>query len=132
MKKLKHQLMLIIDDSPIIRERLLNMVKKLELFQDIRLAGSYREAEQLIQEKTPQVILLDLNLPDKNGFEILKMLKRKNIVSTVVVVSNNADKAYREQSLLLGAYRFIDKSNEFELIEDILREIAISRDRLNY
>lgn len=124
--------MLIIDDSPIIRERLLNMVKKLELFQDIRLAGSYREAEQLIQEKTPQVILLDLNLPDKNGFEILKMLKRKNIVSTVVVVSNNADKAYREQSLLLGAYRFIDKSNEFELIEDILREIAISRDRLNY
>jgi DNA-binding NarL/FixJ family response regulator len=132
MKKLKHQLMLIIDDSPIIRERLMNMVKKLELFQDIRLAGSYREAEQLIQEKNPQVILLDLNLPDKNGFEILKMLKRKNIVSTVVVVSNNADKAYREQSLLLGAYRFIDKSNEFELIEDILREIASSPDRLNY
>lgn len=124
--------MLIIDDSPIIRERLMNMVKKLELFQDIRLAGSYREAEQLIQEKNPQVILLDLNLPDKNGFEILKMLKRKNIVSTVVVVSNNADKAYREQSLLLGAYRFIDKSNEFELIEDILREIASSPDRLNY
>lgn len=124
--------MLIIDDSPIIRERLMNMVKEMELFDDIRTAGSYGEAEQLIREKNPDIILLDLNLPDKNGFEVLKMLKKRGISSTVVVVSNNSDIAYREQSLALGAYRFIDKSNEFELIEDILREIVSSYDALNY
>lgn len=124
--------MLIIDDSLIIRERLMNMVSELELFDDIRQAGSYKEAELLILEKNPDVILLDLNLPDKNGFEILKMLRRKGIGSTVVVVSNNADIAYREQSLSLGAYRFVDKSNEFELIEDILKEIVSSYDHLNY
>ncbi len=118
--------MLIVDDSTMVHKRLKSMVEETGLTFEINDAFTYEEAVESIRKKVPEVILLDLNLPDRNGFELLKLVRQNKISSKVIIVTNNADEYYKEKGLLLGADHFIDKSNEFEKIPDLLRQIVHS------
>lgn len=115
--------LLIIDDSQSIRERLVALVQEASVDAVIETAGSYEEALKKISHSQPAVIFLDLNLPDRNGFDMLKMLKEKKLAAEVVIITNNAGAHYKRNAMKLGARAFIDKSNEFESITVVLKDI---------
>jgi DNA-binding NarL/FixJ family response regulator len=77
---------------------------------------------RLIQEHSDlHLILLDLNLPDRNGLEVLADLRRRYATITIVVLSASHDRESVLRALNLGALGFIPKSSPREVMANALR-----------
>lgn len=123
MKKL---VALIVDDSRVIIERLREILNDTDNIGRILHAGNYREGSQVLEKIRPDVILLDINLPDKSGIELLRHIQANHPDIKVIMISNSATEYYKRICAALGADHFFDKSNEFELIPDIISGINVS------
>jgi len=117
--KNEKKVILIVDDSVVILERLIRMLEETENIQFVH-AGGYHEAIQLLNEITPDLALLDIHLPDKSGIELLRTIKEKYPNITVVMITNNVNDYYRNYCRTLGAEYFVDKSKDFNLIPEII------------
>jgi len=67
-----------------------------------------------LKKNPPEVILLDLNLPDMSGLEILKLLKEKNLTCSVIVVTSNGSVTVAVEAMNLGAFDFLEKPFDAE------------------
>ena len=74
-------------------------------------ARSVDQALQLLQKETPDVILLDLLLPEKNGIVLLESLQEKKSSIPVIVITNMETTDMREHCLQAGARDVLIKSN---------------------
>jgi len=113
----------IVDDSPLIVKRLVDMLNDLPGLEWIKNAGNYADGLQLIEENNPGILLLDINLPDKSGIELLRVCRESNPGTKVLMITNQANEYYRKLCLKLGASYFIDKSKEFEQIAEAIASI---------
>jgi DNA-binding NtrC family response regulator len=118
---------LIVDDDPHIRQALVERFAGRKF--DVLTAGSGREAVAMISREKPDVVLLDLQLPQGDGFWVLKGLRDEGLEATVVVITafGTIDKAV--QAMKEGAYDFIQKPFEPALIEETVRR-ALERTSL--
>ena len=114
---------LIVDDNWHFVQRMLCLLKEVEDISTIHIAHSYDETFALLDKK-PDLILLDIQLPEKNGMDILKRMKISGSLCEVIMLTNYAGEYYREQCRKLGAMFFLDKTNEFELVPARIKEIA--------
>ena len=114
------QTILIVDDSALIIERLLAMLKGLTSVKDITTASNYKEAVVALAELMVDIAILDIHLTGKNGIELLKFIVKNYPHIKVVMLSNADNEKYRQLCKTEGALYFIDKSKEFELVPEIL------------
>ena len=114
---------LIVEDSKLIADRLINVLKELDRVEVVAHAGTYGEALTLLEKETPDVLLLDIGLPDKSGIYLLQAVKLNKWKTKVLVITNEANEFYKRLCLRIGADAFLDKTNEFEKIADILTKI---------
>jgi DNA-binding NarL/FixJ family response regulator len=119
----KTQLVLIVDDNKNFVERMICLLNETEDISQIRIASDYDEACSLFSEKTPDIVLLDINLPGKSGIEFLKEIKKSGNECKIIMISNHADDYYREKCKELGADYFLDKSNDFAMVTGLLGEL---------
>jgi DNA-binding NarL/FixJ family response regulator len=101
------------DDAAIIRTRLTAMLGRIEGVEVVGEAENGQAAVMGIEKTEPDVVLLDLNMPDGSGIGVLKALGDKIRRVRFVVLTNYATPHYRKKCLEMGATRFFDKSNEF-------------------
>jgi DNA-binding NarL/FixJ family response regulator len=102
---------LVVDDHALIREALQGVLKAWSGDAAILEASDCREAMQLIAQHTDlDLILLDLNLPDDDGFRVLADLNELHPAISVVVLSASNDRNDVLRALDLGALGFIPKS----------------------
>ena len=120
-----HLKILIVDDTEIVLERLFDMIAELESVDSVLKSNSYNQTVELIKQQAPDVILVDLQLPGKNGIELLKYVKRNYPAVKTIIVTNSASEFYRDLCNSLGADYFIDKSTEFEKIPGIIEAISM-------
>lgn len=113
----------IVDDSTLIIERLLGMLEGLLPPEQIGSAGSYSEALSVIAHDPPDILLLDVHLPDKSGVELLRVVRKRYPDTIVIMISNQSDESYRSACTALGALRFLDKSTEFEVIPALVESL---------
>lgn len=111
---------LIVDDSNLVVERLTEMLKELKNVDNIYSAGNFTDAINILQNTPPDILLLDINLPDTSGIELLRVVKNKYPAIMVTMVSNQSDRYYKELCRKLGADHFVDKSKNFDIIPDII------------
>jgi len=97
---------LVIDDEPPIR-KLLRMGLTAQGYQ-ITEAGNGKTALELMRE-APDLIILDLGLPDIQGHELLRTIRSRNESVPVVVLSSRGDEAGKVQALDLGADDYVTK-----------------------
>jgi DNA-binding NarL/FixJ family response regulator len=114
---------LIVEDSTVIVIRLRQLLGELEFISEMLHAGTAEEALMLVPQIHPDVIMLDINLPGKSGVDILSSLKKLSN-ATIIMLSNFSDTYYREVCWELGAEYFLDKSSEFEKINDVLKQLS--------
>lgn len=114
---------LIVDDSVLIVEKLTGILREAISGVSIINAGTYAGATLLLNELVVDLAMLDINLPDKSGIELLRLVKKEYSKMKVVMVSNNASEQYRNICLRLGANYFFDKSRDFESIPAIVISI---------
>ena len=100
---------LVVDDHPLIREGISNSLTSLG-DASITLAGSMAEAIASITHSPPDVIILDLNLPDGNGFEVLTWVKSINPETVVIILTFNAQPVNLRAAMIAGANAYILKS----------------------
>jgi DNA-binding NarL/FixJ family response regulator len=116
---------LVIDDHVLIREALRSVLA--ELNDDVSLleACDYRQMTLLI-EQHPEVnlVLLDLNLPDRDGFAVLAELRERHPATSVVVLSALKDRMSMIRALDLGALGFIPKTTPREIMLSALRLVV--------
>jgi DNA-binding NarL/FixJ family response regulator len=108
---------LIIDDHALIREALRGVLREIKADATVVEAPGWRQAERLLGETpAPDLVLLDLNLPDRSGFEILAELRRLHPATAAVVLSAQQDRASVARALEMGALGFIPKSAPREVM----------------
>ena len=111
---------LIVEDSPLVTDRLFNMLKGMKNVCSLKYASECSSAMRRLAESIPDIVLLDINLPGSSGFYVLRYLKGHHPGTVVIVLTNQVDGYYRKKCKELGADYFIDKSKEFETVADII------------
>lgn len=124
MQTSQRQPVYIVDDSPLIRERLARMVDRLEDMELVGQAASAREAIAGIRRTQPRAVVLDLNLMGPSGFTVLREIHPERPEIVFVVLTNHAEPQYERACLAQGASYFLDKSTQFERVPEVLRQIA--------
>ena len=113
----------IVDDSPIVRERLASLVAEIPQVQLVGQAEIAFEAINRIQSLKPDVVILDISMPGGSGMHVLETIKRDPAPPCVIMLTNFTYDQYREKCSQLGADHFFDKSGEFERVSDIIRQL---------
>jgi two-component system, NarL family, invasion response regulator UvrY len=117
---------LIVDDHPIVRaglRRLLTAEPEFEVLE----AASGREALRSFKEQQPELVALDLNLPDIGGLEVLTRLKAIVPDARVLVLSMHDDETHVTRALRAGAAGYITKSARPEELVEAIRRVALGR-----
>jgi two-component system chemotaxis response regulator CheY len=118
---------LIVDDNLNFVNRMIGLIKELNPVEYIQIAENYDEACRYLADDIPDVALLDINLPGKNGLAVLKKVKESAPACNVIMITNHADEYYRTQCREMGAGHFLDKTIEFSRVPHILKELSINR-----
>ena len=119
-KHKKKKVVLVVDDSLVVVERMIPMLQNHRNVDFVVHAGSYGEALAVLDELKPDCILLDIHLPDQSGLELLQLVREKYDHILVFIMTNEASEQYRSVCRKLGAARFFDKSMDFERIPEAL------------
>jgi DNA-binding NarL/FixJ family response regulator len=113
---------LLVDDHALIRDALRGVLKELTDDATVLEASDCRQAMRLIEAHPDlHLILLDLNLPDQDGFAVLVDLRKRYATMSVVVLSALHDRANVLKALDLGALGFIPKSASRDVMVNALR-----------
>jgi DNA-binding NarL/FixJ family response regulator len=114
---------LIVDNSLLITERLIGILKEVKTAQKIYAASDYAECIDLLGKKKVNIVLLDIQLSGKNGFELLEHIVKNFQNIRVVILSNSVSENYKSRCKKIGAVDFIDKSKDFDLIPGIISDL---------
>jgi pilus assembly protein CpaE len=120
---------LIVDDVAETREN----IRKLLTFESdidvVAAARTGREAIQLAQESNPDVVLMDINMPDMDGIAATEIIRQKMPYVQVVILSVQGDQNYMRKAMLVGARDFLTKPPmPDELVAAIRRSGKMSRE----
>jgi DNA-binding NarL/FixJ family response regulator len=115
---------LLVDDHALIRDALRGVLKELASEATVLEAADSREAMHLVETNPDlHLILLDLNLPDRDGFAVLADLRRRYATISRVVLSASQDRDSIVKAMDLGVLGFIPKSSPRDVMVNALRLI---------
>ncbi|HVP09253.1 MAG TPA: response regulator [Burkholderiales bacterium] len=109
----------VVEDSERIRQRLDTLIAEAGA-ENAGHAEEVGPATRAILETRPDVVILDLQLADGTGFDVLRAVHDAAPEIDVYLFTNFAADPYRQLAERLGARGFIDKSKEFERVHDLL------------
>ena len=115
----------LVDDSSPVRERIEAMLLAIPSVQVVGQAGDADAAVSGILAERPDVVILDLKLGGKTGFDVLRALRAASSAADVYMLSNFASPAYRAAATKLGALGFFDKSSEFDALKATIAARAL-------
>jgi DNA-binding NarL/FixJ family response regulator len=107
---------LLIDGSKVIRRILRRLLKKDARVGHLFVASNAADGYSLYKISRPDVVVLDVDLPDLHGLEILKMIKRATPACIVIILTNSTGPGMRETCLRHGADSFLSKESELVTI----------------
>jgi DNA-binding NtrC family response regulator len=99
--------LLLVEDTPSILRLYHEVLKKLDV--DLFDAQTGARALEILNETIPDVVLLDVELPDTNGLDILRQIRARNLPSAVIVVTAHGSVKVAVEAMREGAYDFIIK-----------------------
>lgn len=120
---MKTKTILIIDDSELIRDQVKRIINNQFNFFEILEAEDINSAEKILANKIPDILIIDLALPDGNGFELIENRKEKIRNSLKIILTNYPYKQFREKATALDIRFFFDKSVEMNKIIEVIGEI---------
>lgn len=115
---------LVIDDSAVIRRRLVSLLSETDGVQLVGEAEDAATGAELIRKLHPDVVILDIRMPDRSGISVLEEIKNDPKVPTIIILTNYPYAAYKKRCMELGASHFFDKSTEFVELEKVVRNLA--------
>ncbi len=111
---------LIADDHSIVREGLKSLIDKQKSMQIVGEAEDGQMAIDLTRELSPDIVIMDVSMPNLNGIEAAREILRNKPDTKIIILSMYTDKHIVKESLEAGAMGYILKSN---LLEELLQAI---------
>ena len=114
---------LIVDDSPQVLHDLRQLLELSGVVEVVAEAGSGVDAVRLAADLSPEVVIMDLEMPGMDGYEAAREIKTRQLARRVVILSVHAGPMEMEQARTAGADSFVTKGARYEiLLEAILAE----------
>jgi two-component system, NarL family, response regulator len=121
---------LIADDHPVVREGLAAI---LELEEDLQVVGRAHDGEEackLYRELSPDIVVLDLRMPKKDGIEVVTELMALRPRPRIIVLTHSAKAEDLRRALAAGAKSYLLKGAEPEQVCDTIREVFAGKSSL--
>ena len=125
--RLMRPVILIVEDEPALLEILSDMLERFDY--DARLAGTAADAYAFAAAERPNAILLDINLPDATGTQMLDELRILRPDVPIIMVTANADEGLARETLTRGAFDYVLKPFDMDRIGQVLEAALDSQPR---
>jgi len=115
---------MITDDHAIVRQGLRQILSETD---DLKVTGEAEtgfQAIKIVRQKTFDVMLLDISLPDRNGIEILKQVKKDQPNLAVLVLSMHTEHEFAVRALKAGAAGYLNKQSAPAQLVTAIRQVA--------
>ncbi len=106
---MKRKTIIIVDDHPLVREGLKSIISKSKKYEVIAEAGSGEEALRLIRKLKPEIVLVDISLPDISGIDLIRKIKKKLESVKIMVISVHSKIDYIVESFKAGTLGYLVK-----------------------
>jgi DNA-binding NarL/FixJ family response regulator len=127
MNTAAHTKVFIVDDSEAIRASLAEMLAHVPETNVVGEAKTPEEAIEGIRKTNPDVVILDLHLVGGSGVEVLRAIHPEAPAIRFLVLTNHPTQQYRRICMAAGASHFLDKSNEFVRLNELIRSVPPDR-----
>ena len=114
---------LVVDDHAVVRAGCRQVLETYGGFA-VTEAGSVAEALLESAKTSPRLVVLDLNLPDGSGLDLIQPLLAKNSAIRILVFTMHEDPAYAARALEAGAHGFVTKGDDPDIIVQAARDVA--------
>ena len=118
---------LIADDHAIIRQGLKQILSDTEDLEVTGEADGGIKALQLIRENSYDVVLMDVSMPDRNGIDSLKLIKKEYPKLPVLMLSMHPEEQYAIRALRAGAAGYLSKQGAPEQLVTAIRQVAAGK-----
>jgi pilus assembly protein CpaE len=112
---------LIVDDIAETRENLKRMLQFDQSIEVVAVARTGKEAIEVTQQLKPDVVIMDINMPDMDGIQATEMMRKKAPFTQVVILSVQNDPGYMRQAMLAGARDFLSKPPMIDELTSAIR-----------
>ncbi|MEO8702493.1 MAG: response regulator transcription factor [Kofleriaceae bacterium] len=114
----------IADDHTIVRWALREALGKADDIEVVGESGTAAETLDMVRRERPDVLLLDITLPDRSGFDVLTEMRPMDTAPLVVVLTWHTEPSYAARAISAGAHGFLNKSVEPEALLSAIRAVS--------
>ena len=114
----------IVDDHPIVREGLINIVSEDDAFTVVGNCGDGAKVISLIIDTEPDIVVLDISLPNKNGLQIVRELNEKKLPAEIIILTMYKEEEYFEEAMDLGVKGYLLKENALKELINCLHRVV--------
>jgi DNA-binding NarL/FixJ family response regulator len=114
----------VVDDHPIAREGMCAGLARLGDFQIVGVAADGRAALRLVPSVRPDVLVLDVRLPDMSGLEVARQVRRLPVAPAILALTGYPESLHARALLREGALGYIDKAASIDEIAAAIRSVA--------
>lgn len=115
---------LVVDDSPMARKMLIRALPP-EWDVEITQASGGQEALDFYRQGKVEVMFLDLNMPEIDGYQVLETIRHEDMNCLVIVVSADIQPAAQTRVREMGAIAFVKKPVDADKIKAVLKEYGV-------
>ena len=115
------------DDHALIRRGIRDTLSDAADIEVVGEAGDYPELRTLMRTQPCDVLVLDINMPGRNGLDVLHVLKDEGSTVKVLIVSMYPEDQYAIRALRAGAYGYVNKGGDPQVIVQAVRTVAQGR-----
>src|SRR5438552_3734681 len=123
--------MVIVDDHPLFRKGLQELIHSDGSFAVCGEAGNASEAMEVIRKLHPDLVIVDLSLPGANGIELIKNIRAEFHKMPVLTLSMHDESLYALRALRAGAQGYVMKQEALENVIAAIREVFAGRPYLS-
>ncbi|UCD34553.1 MAG: response regulator transcription factor [Nitrospiraceae bacterium] len=122
---------LLVDDHKILREGICSLIKEYADMEVIGEAGEGARAIDLAKELHPDIVIMDISMPDMNGIEATRRILSDNPATRVIALSMHYDKQFVSEIFKAGASGYLIKDSAFDELEQAVRIVMNGKTYVN-
>jgi DNA-binding NarL/FixJ family response regulator len=113
----------IADDHAMVREGVKNLIKQNRDYEVVAEATNGKEAIALYEKHSPDLLIMDISMPDMNGMEVSKELLEKNEAANIIILSMFDDEEYVSRCLEIGVKGYVIKNESGSELDYAIKSV---------
>lgn len=114
---------LLVDDHKLLTEGLRTLIEQRLGMKVVAIAENGRTALRMVQELLPDIVIMDITMPDLNGIEATKKIIAKSLGTKIIALSIHSEKQFVQEMFKAGASGYLLKDCAFEEIVNAIRSV---------